>query len=66
MLTPRQREVAELVGQMLSTKAVARELGISVRTVEVHISAAASRLPGDGAPREKLVAFFSPRGPETF
>ena len=35
-LTPREREVMFLVAQGLSNKAAAAELGISVRTVEIH------------------------------
>ncbi|MBI3444732.1 MAG: response regulator transcription factor [Magnetospirillum sp.] len=35
-LTPREREVMILVAQGLSNKAAAAELGISVRTVEIH------------------------------
>lgn len=35
-LTPREREVARLVGRGLPNKAVARELGISEKTVHIH------------------------------
>ena len=35
-LTSRQREVLQLVAQGYSTKAVAKELGISVKTAEAH------------------------------
>lgn len=35
-LTPREREVMDLVVQGLANKAVAAELNISVRTVEIH------------------------------
>jgi two-component system response regulator DctR len=37
-LTPRQREVMELVIRGLPNKSIARELGISERTVELHRS----------------------------
>jgi DNA-binding CsgD family transcriptional regulator len=37
-LTPREREVAALVAAENSNKAVARELGISTRTVTTHLS----------------------------
>lgn len=55
MLTPRQREVADLVARGLSSKAIAKELGVSVRTVHCHVRQAARRLPGYGAPRFKLL-----------
>lgn len=38
LLTPREREVFELVVRDKSCKAIARELGISYRTVETHRS----------------------------
>jgi DNA-binding NarL/FixJ family response regulator len=37
MLSPREREVAIAVGQGTSTAEIARQLEISVRTVESHI-----------------------------
>ncbi len=37
-LTPRQREVLRLVAEGLSTKQIARQLGISPKTVEAHRS----------------------------
>ena len=35
-LTPRLREVLQLVGEGLSTKQIAGKLGLSVKTVEMH------------------------------
>lgn len=35
-LTPRQKEILRLVAQGLTNREVAKHLGISVRTVEVH------------------------------
>jgi len=37
-LSPRQAEVARLVGRGLTNRRIATELGISIRTVEAHIS----------------------------
>lgn len=57
MLTGRQREIAQLVAEGKSAKRIAREVGISRYTAEAHIRDAASRIPGDGPPRWKLVLF---------
>jgi DNA-binding CsgD family transcriptional regulator len=43
-LTPRQRECISLVREGLSSKEIARKLGISHRTVEAHIEAVMSAL----------------------
>lgn len=53
-LTPREREVAALVSAGVSHKAVARTLGIKVRTVSLHVWNAAQKLPGDGRPSLKI------------
>ena len=42
-LTPRQREVLELVARGTSNSEIARELEISERTVEVHLTAIFTR-----------------------
>ena len=43
-LTPRQREVLRLVAEGLPTKAIARKLGISVKTAEAHRTQLMDRL----------------------
>jgi len=43
-LSPRERTVLELTGAGLSTKAVARELGISPNTVKFHLRASFEKL----------------------
>lgn len=43
-LTPRQREVLNLIAQGLSTKEIARQLGISAKTVETHRTQLMARL----------------------
>ena len=43
-LTPRQREVLRLIAAGLPTKAIARTLGISVKTAEVHRTQLMDRL----------------------
>lgn len=57
MLTPRQREIAELVARGYTAKRIARAANISPRTVEAHIRDAADRIPGDGRARWKLTLF---------
>jgi DNA-binding NarL/FixJ family response regulator len=43
-LSPRERTIVELTGGGLSTKAVARQLGISPNTVKFHLQAAFEKL----------------------
>jgi two-component system response regulator FixJ len=43
-LTPRELEVVELIHERLSSKEMARVLGISYRTVEVHRARIKSKL----------------------
>lgn len=57
-LTGRQKEIAELVAQGLSTKAIAAAAGISERTAEVHIAQAAARIGGDTPPKHRLMLWF--------
>ena len=44
MLTPRQREILQLVTEGHSTKDIARRLDLSVKTVEAHRSELMERL----------------------
>ena len=44
MLTPRQREIAELIGEGHTNKMIARRLGISEGTVEKHLVTAFERI----------------------
>jgi DNA-binding NarL/FixJ family response regulator len=44
VLSPREREVAELVALAKSNKEIARTLKISLKTVEKHVSAALVKL----------------------
>jgi DNA-binding NarL/FixJ family response regulator len=54
VLTPREAEILTLVGQGMSNKAVARELGISVHTVKFHLEALFAKL--DATSRAEAVA----------
>lgn len=57
MLTPRQREIADLVAKGMSNKAIARELDISVDTVKWHVQEAAQRVPFRCRARHALTLF---------
>jgi len=54
LLTPREREILALVGQGLSNKSAARQLGISVHTVKFHMEALFAKL--DATSRAEAVA----------
>ena len=43
-LTPREREVLRLIARGYSYKEVARDLGISTKTVETHVSSVLRKL----------------------
>lgn len=51
VLTPREREVMELVVAGRHNRAIADQLGISVRTVEVHKARMLAKLDVDGVPQ---------------
>jgi DNA-binding CsgD family transcriptional regulator len=58
-LSDREREIVTLIGEGLSTRAVAERLTLSVRTVEGHIYRAMSR--AGATTREELVAMLGLR-----
>ena len=49
VLTPRQRQIYQLIGQGLSNKAIARSTELSISTVETHRKAIAQKLGVSGA-----------------
>ena len=59
-LTDREREIVMLIGEGLSSRAVAERLTLSVRTVESHIYRAMSKTGTTS--RDELAALLSPRG----
>ncbi|WP_426244556.1 response regulator [Nocardioides sp. LHG3406-4] len=60
-LTPREREVLELVRQGLANKQIGRRLGISERTVKAHLTAAFSRI--GVADRTQAALWMERQGP---
>jgi DNA-binding CsgD family transcriptional regulator len=57
-LSKRQAEIVERVARGQSDKAIAHELGISVRTVQTHIDLLAEKIPGPTPRRHRLTLFF--------
>lgn len=60
MLTNRQDEVLQLLARGLCNKSIARQLGIAVDTVKVHIKAILSKLDASG--RAQAVSIATERG----
>lgn len=57
-LSKRQAEIAAFVARGYADKIIARETGLSINTVRVHIQAAAAKIPGNSSPRHRLTLFF--------
>lgn len=57
-LSPRQMDVTALVARGIPDKQIAARLGLSVRTVQMHIEIAASKIHGPESPRNRLMLFF--------
>jgi DNA-binding CsgD family transcriptional regulator len=54
-LTPRQRQVVVMLSDGASYAKIARTLGITQRTVRMHVEHVASRLDGDGSPLRRVL-----------
>lgn len=61
LLTPREKEAVVLAARRLSNREIARQLGISVRTVDNHLHSAYSKLGVGG--RTELAEVFWPHQP---
>jgi non-specific serine/threonine protein kinase len=57
-LTPREAEVAALIARGYSQKRVAHELGISPHTINGYVQSVAARIPGNEAPRARIMIYF--------
>jgi DNA-binding NarL/FixJ family response regulator len=57
-LTPREREVLELIAEGRSNPAIAERLGITLRSTEKHVSAVFAKLdlPADGGDHRRVLA----------
>lgn len=62
--TEREQTVAVLVAHGLSRKSIARRMGIAIRTVDVHLTNMAAKLP-DRGPRMRRIAFYAVNAPTT-
>ncbi len=60
-LTPREREILRLIAAHLQSKEIARELGLSHKTVEMHVLSARRRLSGMSR-RDAALAFVAWEG----
>lgn len=60
LLTPREREVLELIAEGLPNKAIARELGISEHTAKFHVGSVLGKL--GAASRAEAVTLATRRG----
>ncbi len=47
-----------MVAHGLPIKIIARDTGMAVDTVRVHVKAAAAKIPGPQSPRQKLALWF--------
>ena len=61
-LTPREREVARLASRGMSDRAIAEQLGVSVRTVESHLARAYAKLGLPGRTALTSVFMTAPTG----
>jgi len=55
-LTPKERQVLELIGQDKAKKTIASELGVCVRTIEIHRAKLMTKLEVETVPALKRVA----------
>ena len=57
-LSPRMEEVASLVAEGLSNKAIAKRMGVTYGTVRQYLVRIAQRLPGEGPARWRIMAYY--------
>lgn len=63
-LSPRQEQVAALVVQGMSNKAIGKALGLKTNTVEDHVFRIRRRLGGDGRARHRIMTWWFTERPQ--
>lgn len=63
-LTAREEHIVELLAQGLTSQDIADRLGLSVRTIEAHVGAAAEKVPGDLPRQTRLICWWRGAGME--
>ena len=64
-LTPREREVLDLIGRGLPNKRIARELGVSEKTVKTHVGHVLAKLGVSDRTQAAVYALRAGLGPRT-
>ncbi len=58
-LSPRHCEIVDLIGREgLSYKAIAKRLGIAVKTVKAHVYTITAKLDSTRRPREAIIEYY--------
>lgn len=57
-LSPRERQVAQLVAEGFEALEIAETFGLSVSTVETYVAKIARRLPGRTRPMRKIMRWW--------
>lgn len=58
-LSPRHQEIVTLIGaEGLSYKAIAKRLGIAVKTVKTHVYVITAKLDSTRRPREAILEYY--------
>lgn len=57
-LTPREQQVAELIAEGAHRKHIARELGMTIWTVDFHMQNIAKKISGNGRLNARVTRFI--------
>lgn len=64
-LSPRQRAIAQMLSKGMTARAIAKKFGIAERTLKYHCRRASEKIPGDGRPSFKMIAWYR-HAPKSF